>query len=67
LIGQPVVPVEVDLQPAGQPGWHAHVAQAQFLVDEVEVVMQALAVADALRDGTTLPSPGPLCGQSAWG
>ncbi len=41
---KPVMPVEIDLQTAGQPGRHAHVAQAQFLVDEVEVIMQALAV-----------------------
>ena len=36
--------VEVDLQTAGQPSWHSHVAQAQYLVDGVEVVMQTLAV-----------------------
>ena len=42
--GQPVVPVEVDLQPARQPRRHAHMAQPQVFVDEVEVVVQALAV-----------------------
>jgi|HubBroStandDraft_2_1064218.scaffolds.fasta_scaffold3027213_1 hypothetical protein len=31
-----------DLPSAGQPGWHPHVAQAQLLVHEVEVVVQAL-------------------------
>ena len=44
LACQPVVPVEADLQPARQPRRHTHMAQAQFLVHEVEVVMQALAV-----------------------
>ena len=41
LTGRPVVPVEADLQSAGQPGWHPHVAKAQFLVHEVEAVVQA--------------------------
>ncbi len=42
--GQPTVPVAVDLQTAPQPGRHPHVAQAQIFVDEIEVVVQALAV-----------------------
>ena len=42
--GQPAVPVEIDLQPARQPGRHPHVAQPQVFVDEIEVVVQALAV-----------------------
>ena len=41
---QPVVAVEIDLQPAGQPCWNPHVAQSKLFVDEIEVVMQALAV-----------------------
>lgn len=41
---QPVMPVEVDLQAAWQPGGDSHVAQPQFLVDEIEIVVQALAV-----------------------
>ena len=44
LTGQPVVAVELDLQPAGQPGRYAHVTQAQFLADEIEIVMKALAI-----------------------
>ena len=42
--GQPTMPVEVDLQPARQPGRHPHVAQPQVFVNEIEVVVQALAV-----------------------
>ena len=49
--GPPIMPVEVDLQPAGQPGRHAHVAQAQFLVEEVEIVMQAFVVV-GLQEGS---------------
>ena len=43
--GQPVVPVEVELQPEGRPGRHAQVAQPEVLVDEVEVVVQTLSLA----------------------
>jgi len=43
--GQPVVPVHADLQTAGQPRWHPHVAEARFFIHETEVVMQALAIA----------------------
>ncbi len=42
--GQPVVAVEVNLQPARQPGRHPHVAQPQFLIQKVEVVVQTLAI-----------------------
>ena len=42
LAGQPGVTIEVDLQPERCPGRNTHVAQAELLVDEVEVVMQAL-------------------------
>ncbi|MCZ2074887.1 MAG: hypothetical protein LC130_07785 [Bryobacterales bacterium] len=42
--GQPIVAVEVDLQPAGQPRRHPYVAQPQLIVDEIEVVVQTLAV-----------------------
>ena len=44
LARQPVVAIEVNLQAAGQPRRHPHVAQAELLVDEVEVVMQAFPV-----------------------
>ena len=43
LAGQPGVTVEVDLQPERCPGRHAHVAHAELRIDEVEVVMQAVA------------------------
>jgi hypothetical protein len=43
LTRQPAVAVEVDLQAKRRPGRHAHVAQAELRVDEVEVVVQALA------------------------
>jgi len=46
----PVVPVEVDLQPTGQPCWYPYIAQPQFLIDEVEVVVQAFAVV-GLQEG----------------
>ena len=42
LAGQPGMAIEVDLQPERRPGRNAHVAQPELLVDEVEVVMQAL-------------------------
>ncbi len=41
---QPVMPIEVNLQAAGQPCRHSHVAQAELFVHEIEVVMQAFAV-----------------------
>jgi hypothetical protein len=44
LACQPVMSVEADLQPARQPRGHTHMAQAQILVHEVEIVMQTLAV-----------------------
>ena len=44
LVRQPVMPVTADLQPAGQPGRHPHMAQAELLVHEIELVMQTLAV-----------------------
>jgi len=44
LARQPVVTVEVALQTAWQPGRHSHITQAELLVDEVEIVVQALAV-----------------------
>lgn len=42
--GQPVVTIEIDLQPAGQPSGHTHIAQAQFIINEIEIVVEALAV-----------------------
>jgi hypothetical protein len=44
LACQPVMPVEADLQPARQPRRHSYMAEAQFLVHEIKVVMQTLAV-----------------------
>ena len=38
------VAVAIELQPERRPGGHAQVAQAEDFVDEVEVVMQALAL-----------------------
>ena len=37
---QPVVSVEADLETERRPGRHAHVAQSEPLIDEVEVVVQ---------------------------
>ena len=44
LASQPVMAVEADLQPAGEPCRHPHMAQAQILVYEIEIVMQTLAI-----------------------
>jgi len=41
---QPVVSVRVELQTKRTPGRHAQVARAEFFVDEIEVVVQTLAV-----------------------
>jgi hypothetical protein len=38
------VPVHADLQTAGQPRGHTHVTQTDFLVHEIEIIVQALAV-----------------------
>lgn len=43
--GQPGVPVEAELQAEGSPPRHSQVAQPQVGVDEVEVVVEALAAA----------------------
>lgn len=37
------MPVAIDLQPARQPSGNADAAQSQILVDEIEIVVQALA------------------------
>src|SRR5438045_3718584 len=42
-----MMPIEVNLQPERAPGGDAHVAQPQVFVDEIEVVVQALAVVGA--------------------
>jgi len=44
LSRQPVMTIQADLQPAGKPCRHPHVAHAKFFVDEVEVIMQTFAV-----------------------
>src|SRR5437764_1680591 len=49
LARQPVVPIEVNLQAAGQPCRHPHVAQAQFFVHEIEIVMQAFLPSSGTR------------------
>ncbi len=60
---QPAVAVEVDLQAKRRPGRHPHVAQAELLVDEVEVVVQTLA-GDRLEEGLAarLVVPGAVGG-----
>lgn len=47
--GQPVMPVEINLQPEGTPSGDADIAQAQLFIDEVKVIMQALAVVGAQK------------------
>jgi len=44
LRSQPVMAVEVNLQPERAPGGNTDIAQTQVGVDEIKVVMQALAV-----------------------
>ena len=44
LLGQPVMAVKINLETEGTPGGNANIAQAQLLVDEIKVVVQALAV-----------------------
>jgi hypothetical protein len=65
---QPAVAVEVDLQAKRRPGRHPHVAQAELRVDEVEVVVQALA-ADRLEEGLAarLVMPGTIGGAGLHG
>jgi hypothetical protein len=45
--GQAMVPVEVNLQPEGTPGREPQITQAQLFIDEIEVVVKALAVVRA--------------------
>jgi hypothetical protein len=68
LSRQPAVAVEVDLQAKRCPGRHPHVAQAELRVDEVEVVVQALA-ADRLEEGLAarLVVPGTVGGAGLHG
>jgi len=44
LSGQIAVAIAVDLEPEWTPSRHPHVAQPQLLVDEIDVVVQALAI-----------------------
>ena len=41
---QPVVPIEIDLEAKRTPGGDAYIAEAKFLIDKIEVVVQALPV-----------------------
>jgi hypothetical protein len=68
LLGEPGVAVEVDLQTKWCPGGHSHVAQAEVCVDEVEVVVQALA-ARGLEQRLALGfvEPGPVGGAGLHG
>ena len=43
LRGQPMMGIKVNLQPAGQPGRHAHIHEPQLRMDEVELIGIALA------------------------
>ena len=58
-----MMPVEINLQAEGTPGGNAHITQSQFFVDEIEVVMQALAVVGAqVRLTRRLVVPRPIRG-----
>ena len=41
--GEPVVAVEIELQTKGGPSGDAKITQAEFLVDEIDVIVQASA------------------------
>ncbi len=43
LTCRPVVPIAVDLHAEGRPGRDPHKAQAQFGIDQVEIIMQVAA------------------------
>jgi len=60
LDGQFVMPIEIELQAERRPGGHAQVAQSQFRVDEVEVVMQTFRLSGlegGLSGGLVVPGP----------
>jgi hypothetical protein len=38
------MPIAVNLQPAGQPGGNPDIAKPQFFIEEIEVVVQTLAL-----------------------
>ena len=59
LARQPVVPIAIELQAKGRPGRHPQIAQAKLLVQEIEVIVQALAILVAQRRlATRLVMPG---------
>ena len=41
---QPVVPIEIDLEAKRTPGGDTYIAEAKFLIDKIEVVVQTLPV-----------------------
>src|SRR5580692_1818908 len=51
---QPVVAIAIKLQPERAPGGHPHIAEPQFFIDEVEIVMQTLAVVVAQKSTSAL-------------
>lgn len=61
LDGQGIVPIEIELLPKRTPGRHAQIAQVQRRVNEVNVVMQTLALAQ-FEIGFTraFVGPGPI-------
>jgi len=46
LVCQPVVTVEIELQPKWTPSGYSQIAQSQLLIDEVEIVRHTLAAID---------------------
>ena len=52
LARQPVVAIAVKLQPEGTPGGYPEVTQAEILIDEIEVVVQALAIIESEKQGS---------------
>jgi len=44
LPGQITVAIAADLEPEGTPGRHPHLTQSQIRVDEIDIIVQALAI-----------------------
>ena len=64
LAGQPLPTVDVDLALIGDPALDAHVHEAELGVDQVEVVVQALALPAEELDGLGLMSAADLEGHA---
>ena len=61
LVGQPGMPVEVELQTKRTPGWHTQITKSELRMDEIEVVVQAFAaIPQQISSPSALVVPGPV-------